>query len=280
MEVQSITELLKRRYADNLEPSSVQSAETDVQELSNFDDRIQRAKHMLQNAWQWLTQHEDLPADIRQKALHDLEAEKSRIELEEKRLKDLEAKLNEELIKKQELASQYNQVEDQLSALTTEIAQSHQIEDPQQKNARFEQIRQQTLPLLERVQLLERQPGFSSIIEPETLKLQVNNLQNSTNKAIEFAAIENQVNSNAAQIEGKVNEIEELLSRPSPTIDDLKVSKDMMAEIRPKIEEIARNYADLSNDDNVPIDLRNKMAEKLSKLNLLFEVSTIFRILI
>jgi hypothetical protein len=192
----------------------------------------------------------------------------------------MEARLNAELSKQQELANQYSHVQDQLSKLTAEIAQSQQIEDPQQRNDKFEHLQKQIIPLLEEVQLLERQVEPSSTIEPQALKLQVNSIQKSANKAIEFAAIESQTDSNAIQIEDRVNQIEELLSSSSPTINELKLSRDMLVEVRPKLEEITRSYADLSNDDDVPIELRNKMADKLSKLNLLFEVSSLFILLI
>jgi chromosome segregation ATPase len=283
LEVSTNTNQLLTRYADNLEPESIQAAKTDIQELSQFDERIRRAKELLQNALNWLTQNPDLPDDVKQAALNDLNAEKSRIDAEEARVKELEDKLNDELRKQQELAAHYSSLSNQLSQLKTEAQTAKQEAVPDAQIHKLEEIQLRIQLLLEEVSLLERQidPAttfLQSSIDLNALKTEAQQLQTSVedgqksaNQQVHLLQIENDFDAVSSQLLGQIKEVESLLAKPDASIEELRRSNDILVSALPKLEEVEKLYDELDPEDETTQELRNKTADQLGKLNELFK---------
>jgi hypothetical protein len=156
--ITAANEEVLQRYADNLEPASVQKAEEDLQGLSNLSDKLRQAKLMLQNALDWLMSNKEMPEEERRNAAEKLDAELKRIDHEESALNALTQKLEAELQRQKEMDSRVLQIQQEIGDLQNELLTIHQEqEDPVQKQVQVDEIQTRLQPLLQEVNSLQKQ---------------------------------------------------------------------------------------------------------------------------
>lgn len=158
--VTSTTEQLLQRYADSLEPTNVNEAENDTQQALNLSEQLQRAKDLLKNAIDWLT-NSNLPNETKTATLEYLYAEKEKLDKEDECLKNLQKQLNDELSKQKELNEKFDELQVKLTRLQNEASNILTLE-AEQKRLQIDTLQQQIQPLLQEVSEMQKQSELQS----------------------------------------------------------------------------------------------------------------------
>ncbi|KAI6183013.1 Spectrin beta chain, erythrocytic [Aphelenchoides bicaudatus] len=84
-------------------------------------------------------------------------------------------------------------------------------------------------------------------------------------------AIQLQINEQFEVLVNQITEAENTLQNPNASIEDLQRASEILTSAQPKLNEIDRLYKDLDADNETSQELKQKTADKLSKLNELFK---------
>uniref|UniRef100_A0A1I7S8L5 Calponin-homology (CH) domain-containing protein n=1 Tax=Bursaphelenchus xylophilus TaxID=6326 RepID=A0A1I7S8L5_BURXY len=267
---------------------SLSEADNEVDALHHSRDRLAGLSGRLQQAYDWLTRAEDLPAEIRDRELQKLAEEQAKLDNEEKRVADLENKLNAELKRQKELADKHDQLLKRLNELSDAALKVHQDSDPADKKQQLENIDQSIAPLVEEIELVQQQfnePG-EKLIRPsdsvnvqqlkdrvEELKKTLDAEQKNAAKKLQAIKIGQEIEQLRAKLSDDLRSAEDTLADPNANVEQLKKAVEILDSAKPRINDLSKIYEDLEPEDEETSNLRAKTADQLAKLGELFEAN-------
>ena len=292
---------LLARYAESAQrPASLEDAEADARNMDALQTRLGEARAHLQGVTEWLAGDDaaDLPQAERDAALEAARAELARLDADAAQLSTLGGSLDAELTRQRQLADEHAQLTLELNALRDEAAAANASADaePERASAQLAAVQTRAEPLLRQVDALEEQlaPSPSTTtstltlvrreqpLEADALRTHVAQLQSSVDaghkqaaRAAELARVERHVDEQRTQLRADVRSAEELLADPDASVEQLRRSSAMLAEARPRLDALRRQYDDLPDDDEDAraAHLRNRTADALRSLGELFDAN-------